>query len=201
MVCLSADNRFVYVPDLGADRIHIFQFDPENGKLLPNTPASAVVQPGSGPRHMTIHPNGRFVYLINELDNTVDVFRRDAETGGLEALQRLPTLPEGYEGGPSYCADIHLSPDGRYLYGSNRGHDSIVIYAVDQQTGELSLVGHEPTRGDFPRNFTISPNGSFLYIANQNSSNITVFKRNADTGEMTFLREFGAPTPVCLKMQ
>lgn len=200
MVYLSADNRFVYAPDKGTDRVNIFRLDLEAGKLIPNTPAFAAVQPGAGPRHMTIHPNGRFTYLINELDATVNVFLRDSTSGSLEEIQRIGTLPADYDQPGNYCADLHLSPDGHFLYGSNRGHDSIVIYAVDAQSGRLSLVGHEPTRGEFPRNFTISPDGRFIYVANQNSDNITLFERDADTGKMTYLREFRVPSPVCLKM-
>lgn len=201
MTYISSDNRFVYVPDKGTDRVNIFRLDVEAGRLIPNTPAYVTVQPGAGPRHMTIHPNGRFTYLINELDATIDFFLRDTITGALEVVQRIRTLPADYSGPDNYCAEISLSPDGRFLYGSNRGHDSIVIYTVDPATGRLTLVGFESTRGEFPRNFMISPDGRFVYVANQNTDNITVFERDALTGKMKYLREFQVPTPVCLIMQ
>jgi len=200
MVCLSPDNRFVYIPDKGADRIHIFWMDLEDGRLVPATYPSVKVQPGAGPRHMTFHPNNRFAYLINELDATVNAYSWDPSTGMLEEFQSISTLPENFESSENYCADIHISPDGRFLYGSNRGHDSIVIYAIDQENGELTLVGHEATRGEFPRNFLVSPEGGFLYVANQNTDNITIFERNADRGTLTYNGQFRIPTPVCLKV-
>lgn len=199
MVCLSPDNRYAYVPDKGTDRINIFWMDLDDGRLVPAGTPFVEVAPGAGPRHMTFHPNNRMAYLINELDNTVYGFTWDPATGRLNEFQRISTLPGDFEG-ESYCADIHISPDGRFLYGSNRGHDSIVAYSIDEESGELTLVGHYPTQGEFPRNFMISPNGNFLYAANQNTDNITIFQRDADTGELSYSGQFRVPTPVCLKV-
>ena len=200
MICLSPDNELVYVPDKGSDRIWAFRLDHQRGALIPAPAAGAEVQPGAGPRHLTVHPSGRFAYRINELDNTVNAYTRAAGSGALTELQRISTLPDHFEG-KSYCADIHVSPDGRFLYGSNRGHDSIVIYAIDADSGRLTLVGHEATRGEFPRNFMISPNGNYLYVANQNSDNIVAFQRDAKSGELTLQTQYGVPTPVCLTVR
>jgi len=200
MICLSPDNQFVYVPDKGSDRIWAFRLDLQQGELLPAADPYVEVQPAAGPRHMTFHPSGQYAYLINELDNTVNVYAWDAASGSLSELQSISTLPAGFEEA-SYCADIHVSPDGRFLYGSNRGHDSIVIYAVDAASGRLSLVGHEATRGEVPRNFMISPNGNYLYVANQNSDNIVAFQRDKKSGELTLKTQYGVPTPVCLTVR
>lgn len=200
MVCISPDNRYAYVPDKGADRIHIFWMDLEDGRLVPATQPGVTVQPGAGPRHMTFHPNNRFAYLINELDATINAYTWNPSTGVLEEFQSISTLPDGFDSSENACADIHISPDGRFLYGSNRGHDSIVIYAVDQESGQLTLVGHEATRGEFPRNFMISPDGAYLYVANQNTDNITIFERDPEKGTLTYNGQFRLPTPVCLKV-
>lgn len=183
-VNLDFDNRHAYVADLGTDQVIIYDIAAEPGKLLTNSPASAKVDGGSGPRHLTFHPSGRYAYLINEMGNTVTAFTYDAETGGLSALQTLSTLPEDFDG-RSTTADIHVSPSGRFLYGSNRGHDSIVVYQIDVETGMLSTVQHVSTEGRTPRNFAIDPTGTYLLVANQDSDNIVVFRIDPETGVLS----------------
>ncbi len=168
--------------------------------MTPNEQPWVCTQPGAGPRHFTFHPNRKFAYVINELDSTVIAFSYDRESGRLETLQTISTLPEGYEG-TNYPADIHCSPSGEFLYGSNRGHDSIVIYKIDEETGKLSLVGHEPTRGSFPRNFAIDPTGRYLLAANQKSDDLVVFRINSETGTLKPTgEETKVPTPACIKI-
>lgn len=194
---LAPDERFLYVPDLGADRIYIYQIDTVAGRLLPAEPAFCALPPGAGPRHLVFHPTLPFVYVINELDNTITQLQRDAENGHLSVLASTPTLPEGAKEA-SFCADIHLTPDGRYLYGSNRGHDSLVGFRIDPQTGQLSLIGHTPVRGSFPRNFAIHPDGKWLLVANQKSDNIVAY-RIQDDGTLSFQWEKSSPSPVCIQ--
>jgi 6-phosphogluconolactonase len=155
---------------------------------------------GSGPRHFVFHPNARFAYSINELASTIAAYSYDSATGQLELLQIAPALPEGYAG-HSHCADIHVHPSGRFLYGSNRGHDSIVIYGIDPTTGQLSTIGHEPTLGQTPRNFTPDPSGQYLLVANQDSDTIVTFRIDLDTGRLAPTGHVATcPTPCVLKM-
>jgi 6-phosphogluconolactonase len=154
---------------------------------------------GAGPRHFTFHPSGRYAYVINELDATLTAFAYDAEHGSLETIQTVSTLPGGFQG-DSFCADIHLTPDGRFLYGSNRGHDSIAIFAVDPATGRLTAAGHEATGGHWPRNFAVDPSGAFLLAANQRSNTIVPFRIDRETGMLTPTGHVTeTPAPVCLK--
>jgi 6-phosphogluconolactonase len=198
-IVVDPSNRYVYAADLGIDKIMIYKFDSDKGKLTPNDQPWVSTQPGAGPRHFTFHPNEKFAYVINELDSTIVAFSYDGESGRLKPIQTVSTLPEGYEG-INYPADIHVSPSGRFLYGSNRGHDSIVIYRIDEETGRLSLIGHESTRGQFPRNFAIDPTGDFLLAANQNSNNIVGFRIDQETGLLEPTgEETRVPTPVCIK--
>lgn len=193
-------NKFVFVADLGIDKIMIYKLDLENGKLIPNDIPSLDLASGAGPRHFVFHPNGQFAYVIQELNSTISAMSYDSTRGALELLQTVPALPEGYTG-DSHCADLHVAPSGKFLYGSNRGHDSIVIYAIDENTGRLSYVGHQSTKGKTPRNFAIDPTGAFLLAANQDSDTIVTFRIDPQTG---LLAETGniapVPTPVCLKM-
>ncbi|MDP6111003.1 MAG: lactonase family protein [Planctomycetota bacterium] len=195
---IDNSNRHALCSDLGIDKVMIYKLDLENGKLVPA--GHAPIQPGAGPRHLDFHPNGKFIYVINELDNMMNVLNYNAETGETSDVEHVPTLPADF-GGDSYTADVHISADGRFLYGSNRGHNSIVIYSVDADTGKITLVGHEPTQGDHPRNFCIDPSGQFLFAANQNNDNIVPFRIDQETGE---LNETGHITevnkPVCVKM-
>jgi 6-phosphogluconolactonase len=201
--CIQADptNRFVYISDLGIDKIMIYKLDAENGRLDPNTTPSLDLPPGTGPRHFVFHPNGQFAYVIGELSSSITVLAVDSDTGSLKALQSVPALPEGVDPASSHCSDIQVHPSGKFIYGGNRGHDSIVIYAVDNETGHLTYRGHQPTFGSTPRNFTIDPTGTFLLVGNQNSDTIVTFRIDLQTGA---LRETGnvasVPTPVCLKM-
>jgi 6-phosphogluconolactonase len=197
-IVLSPDDRFAYVSDLGTDKIMIYNIDYKNGKLLPNEIPFMTVEEGSGPRHFTFHPNGKFAYVINELNNSITTFEFNSKSGELTKIENITTLPTNFEGA-SQTADIHISPDGKYLYGSNRGHDSIVAFKIDPNSGKLTLIEHESTQGSFPRNFMISDNGKLLYVANQNSDNIVAFKIESD-GALKAIDQIKVATPVCLKM-
>lgn len=192
-------NTFALVCDLGLDKVMIYRLDLENGKLLPHTEPFASLHPGAGPRHLDFHPNGHFVYVINELDATLTAFTWEAQTGQMRELQTVSTLPRGFSG-PKSCADVHVHPNGKFLYGSNRGHDSLAIFAVDETTGRLELIGHESTRGKTPRNFVIDPSGDYLLVANQDSSTVAVFRINLQSGKLDLNGDLtDIPTPVCLK--
>jgi 6-phosphogluconolactonase len=192
-------QKFVYAVDLGIDKVNIYKFDPENGKLLQNDPPFFEAEPGSGPRHMAFHPNAKFAYLISELNNKIIALSIDGVSGGLTKLEEYSALPKDYEG-TSYCADIHVHPNGKFLYGSNRGDNSIVIFKIDEVSGKLNLVGHEQTQGDWPRNFVIDPSGKFLLVANQKSNDVMVFKINLSTGELIFINQIiTVPSPACVK--
>lgn len=198
-ITLSADNRFAYAADLGLDRVLIYAFNADQGKITPAAQPWVRVHPGAGPRHFDFHPNGRYAYVINELDSTITTFACDAAGGGLIELQSLPTLPAAFEG-RSHCADVHVHPSGNFVYGSNRGHDSIAIFAIDPNSGLLTAVGHESTQGKIPRNFVIDPTGTFLLAANQNTDNVVVFRIDQSSGKLAPTGDsLDVPTPVCLK--
>jgi len=192
-------NRYAFVPDLGLDKVMIYQFDAEAGKLVPNEHQPWIsVLPGAGPRQLVFHPTGQFAFLINELNSTMTAYRYDAERGSLRELNTLSTLPEGFSG-QSTCAEVQIAPSGKFLYGSNRGHDSIAIFAIDDQ-GQIRVVGHESTRGKIPRNFEISPGGDFLAAANQDTNNVVMFRVDQDTGALTATgEEVAVGTPVCVR--
>jgi len=196
---VSPSNRVVAIADLGLDRVWLFTLDRKNGKLIPHDQPFVKLADGAGPRHTTWSADGRFLYVMNELNSTVNVLDYSLLDDRFTIAQTITTLPAGYTEKNS-TADIHLSPDGRFLYGSNRGHNSIVMYAVDQATGKLTFLGHHPTEGDFPRNFAVAPTGKFVYVANQNTGNISVHKRNEKSGLLTFTgQSFPVPTPVCIE--
>ena len=198
-VVLDEVNRYAFVPDLGLDKIMIYRFDSIRGKLEPNDEPWVKVRAGAGPRHFAFHPDGRYAYLINELDSTLVAFAYDEENGTLREIQTVLTLPRDFVGA-STCADVHVSPSGRFVYGSNRGHNSIVIFRIDQRTGELTYVGHESTRGETPRNFAIDPTGRFLLVANQDTDTIVMFRIDQQTGRLSPTGYFTkVPTPVCVK--
>jgi 6-phosphogluconolactonase len=198
-VTLDASNRFAFVPDLGLDRLMAYRFDPRRGMLEPNAVPWIKMKPGAGPRHVCLHPGGRFAYLINELNSTVAALSYDDRAGAFEYLQGISTLPEGFRG-DSTCADIQVSPCGRFVYASNRGHDSIAIYRIDSASGTLSVVGHQPTQGRTPRSFGIDPGGRFLLAANQDSDSIVSFRIDADSGKLHPTGHVTqVPTPVCVK--
>ncbi len=196
-VFVDPTGQYVLTPDLGTDKIMIFKVDTEQGKLIPASPAFVETEPGAGPRHLVFYPGGKAFYGINELNNTITLFRFDPATGVATREQSVSTLPKDFTGN-SFTADIHLTPDGRFLYGSNRGHNSIAIFGVNPDDQSLTALGHQPTLGDFPRNFVIDPPGQRLYVANQNSDNIVQFLIDAQTGLLTEEVQYRVPTPVCL---
>jgi 6-phosphogluconolactonase len=197
--CILPDptNRFAVAVDLGQDKLFLYQMDLENGKLRKHTEVK--VSPGAGPRHLTFHPNGQFAYLINELNSTLIAYRYASRKGAFEELQSVPTLPLDFRG-ENLCADIHISPSGKYLYGSNRGHDSIVCFLIDQMSGELTYQNHTSTGGREPRNFAMDPSGSFLLAANQKTNNIVTFRIDPESGALFKTEhEVEVSMPVCLK--
>ncbi|WP_410513233.1 lactonase family protein [Paenibacillus sp. BR2-3] len=191
----DSSGERVWVCDLGLDQILLYRM--EEGQLI--THSEVNLPPGSGPRHLALHPTGKWVYLVNELNNTVTVFTNDEVFGGLNILQHMDTLPEQYiAGSDDTAADIHISPCGRFLYASNRGHDSIVLFHIDTTSGFLTAVDWQTSGGRTPRNFAI--NGNFLLVANQNSGNITSFSIDSDNGRLIPTgNELAMQTPVCIK--
>jgi len=197
MVVLSPDNRFLLVADLGGDRVFVYRFDERSGKLTLNAPPGGVLPPGSGPRHIAFSRDGKLLYVLNELKDTVTTFRWDASKGTLESTDTLSALPAAYTG-PKSGAEIEVHPTGKFLYTSNRGHDSIAIFSIAAD-GKLTPSGHELTRGKTPRNFTIDPSGKFLLAANQDSSTIAVFRIDEKTGKLTPAGDpVAVPNPVAI---
>jgi len=197
---LDASNRYVFVPDLGLDRLMIYRFDADKGKLEAHEQPWLETASGAGPRHFVLHPGGGFAYLINELDSTIVSMEYDGQRGRLRAIQTVSTLPESFEGNSS-CADIQVHPSGRFLYGSNRGHDSIITFKIDPQSGRLNYLGHESTRGKTPRNFLIDPSARFLFAANQDTDNVVHFNIDPRSGRLAPSgHQTDAPTPVCIKI-
>lgn len=197
-IVLSPKEEFVLAVDLGIDKVITYSIGGKKGIL--NNVSEFNITPGAGPRHITFHKNKKFAFVINELNSTITSCLFDAKMGSLSLIQTVNTLPTGFTD-KNYCADIHVSPDGKFLYGSNRGHDSIVIFEINEKSGELSYVGHNSVKGNFPRNFMIDPTGKFLLAANQNSNNIVVFKIDQETGKLRANGvEVEVSKPVCLKM-
>jgi 6-phosphogluconolactonase len=199
-VDLDTANRFAFVSDLGLDKLFVYAFDPVQGTLKAHTPPSVALAKGAGPRHFTFDRRERFAYAINELNSTVTVFAYDAKAGTLAEVESVPTLPAGVKVANS-TAEIAVRPDGKFLYASNRGHDSLAIFAVHPETGRLTASGHQPTLGKAPRHFAIDPSGSYLLAANQNSDSIVVFRIDAAKGTLEPVgKPFRVPKPVCLLM-
>jgi 6-phosphogluconolactonase len=197
---LSNDNAFLFVSDLGIDKVKVYAVDYNKKKLNAIPDSDGVVSPGSGPRHATVHDNSKHAYVINELSSTVTVFNLENSSGKLTPIQTISTIPEDYNG-TNYCADIHIHPSGSYLYGSNRGHNSLAIFKIDTETGKLSIIGHKSTYGEWPRNFLIDPAGEYIFVANQNTDNIVLFTVTQDTGLLEKIdSEIQVPKPVCLKI-
>lgn len=196
---LSPDNRFLFVPDLGTDKIMIYHFNAKTGKLKAAKMPFAQTKPAAGPRHFTFHATGKFAYIMEELSGSVTAFRYTAKSGRLKAVQNISSVPAGFTG-QAGSADIHLSDDGRFLYASNRGEsNTIAIYTVDPSTGKLSLAGHQSVLGKGPRNFSITPDGKHLIVANQGTDEMVIFKRNTETGLLTDTgKRIGVPNPVCI---
>ncbi len=180
-VVLTPDNRFAVVADLGLDKLLVYRFDAEKGKLTADDPPYGVVKAGSGPRHIAFHPNGRWAYVISEIGNIITTFDWDGDKGSFHELQTVSTLPKDFKG-ENTTAEVVVHPKGRYVYGSNRGHDSIAVYAVDPGKGVLTAIEDVPTLGKEPRNFALDPTGAYLFAANQNSNTIVVFKVNPSNG-------------------
>jgi 6-phosphogluconolactonase len=197
---LDAANRFAFVADLGLDKVLIYRFDGASGKLTANDPPSVSVAPGAGPRHFALHPSGKFAYVINEIANTVTAFSYDASGGRLQEIQSIGTLPDDFKG-TSHTAEVVVHPSGKFVYGSNRGHDSLAIFAIDAATGKLTAAGHEPTGGKTPRNFAIDPSGKWLLAENQGSGTIVVLAIDPKTGALRpTSHKLDVPSPVCVRM-
>lgn len=207
MILFDLAEHYVLAVDLGIDAILVYHLDTATGKLVPHditTTTGAMVQSagpthsGAGPRHLAFHPNGRYAYVVNELDGTMTVFTYYADAGMLQPVQTVSTLPDGSDGRRS-CAEIAVHPSGRFVYGSNRGHDSIAIFAIDEATGHVTPRGQTPTGGKEPRSFAIDPTGTFLLAANQHSDTVVTFRIDPSTGALIPTEHVAqVPTPVCL---
>jgi 6-phosphogluconolactonase len=193
-------ERFAVVCDLGMDRIVVYQLDRATGKLVLNDPPGIAAKPGAGPRHLAFHRSGRIAFVINEINSTLTSYYFNQTFGSLQAIDTYPTLPVGFSGSNS-TADVHVTPDGKYVYGSNRGHDSLAIYAVDQSSGKLTPLGFQSTLGRTPRNFTIDPTGTFILAANQDSDDIVTFRIDPTTGQLTPTGAVAhSPSPTCVRI-
>jgi 6-phosphogluconolactonase len=198
---VDAANRFVCVADLGIDKVMVYRLDPDKGTITANDPPAGHVEPGSGPRHFAFHPNGKNAYVINEIKLTVTAFQYDADKGVLTPQQTITTLPEGVTDRKGMStAEVQVHPSGKFLYGSNRGHNSIAIFSIDSATGKLTAAGHQGQGIKTPRNFGIDPTGNYLLVANQSGDSVIVFRINQSTGQLEptgSTVEVGAP--VCVK--
>jgi len=198
-VTLTPDEKYLCAVDLGLDEILVYNFGNKNGALSLAEKDTLEVKKGSGPRHMEFHPDGRFAYLITELSSEVVVLEYSEKNVLFKKIQTISTLPEGFNG-KSYCAAIHISPDGNYIYASNRGHDSIAVYKIDKTSGKLSYIEHSSTLGKFPRDFAIHPSGKYIIAANQHSGTVVPFSVNTETGKLKQAGDIiSIPDPVCVK--
>ena len=177
-------GRFIVVPDKGLDKVFIYRLDTARGKLVPANPPDVAARSGAAPRHVDFHPTQPYAYVINELDSTITAYHFDPEKGALRPIQIVTTLPSTYTG-DNTGAEIAVAPSGRFLYGSNRGHDSIALFAIEPSTGLLTSIGWEPTQGRTPRFFGLDPSGSYLHAANQNSDTVVIFRINQMTGKLS----------------
>jgi 6-phosphogluconolactonase len=197
---LDSANRFAFVADLGLDHVKVYRFGAEKGTLAPNDPAYVAVEPGAGPRHFAFHPDGKHAYVINEMQLTVTAFDYDSEHGVLKPIQSISTLPKGYEGKGLSTAEVQVHPSGKFLYGSNRGQNSIAIFTIDQASGKLTHVGNQGDQIKTPRNFGIDPTGQYLIAANQDGDSLVVFKIDQETGDLKPTgQKVEVPMPVCVK--
>jgi 6-phosphogluconolactonase len=193
---ISTDNQRVYVPDLGLDHIRIYRLDPSTSKLTPNDPPFVKGAPGQGPRHMVFDRHEKFAYLLNEIKPVISVYSRDPANGNLHLVESVPTLPSDFSK-ENTGAEIRLDPAGKFLYASNRGADTIQVFAVDSSTGKIKQVQSVPTGGKEPRGFALDPTGKLLLVGNQKSNSLVVFKVDGATGKLTSTgRQFEVPTPV-----
>jgi len=198
-VILDHANRRAFAADLGIDRVMVYAFNRDTGALAPAEQPEIVMKPGAGPRHMDFSPDGKTLYVVNELSSTVTALSYDVESGSLKELQTVSTLPASFRE-ENTCADIHVHPTGRFVYASNRGYDSIAVFAVDKPRGKLRLVQHQSTLGKSPRNFALDPAGRFLLAANQRSDSIVVMKIDEAEGTLTATQDVTSmPSPVCIR--
>ncbi|MFO7903235.1 MAG: lactonase family protein [Pirellulaceae bacterium] len=198
----SPDNRFVFVPDLGMDKVVIYRLDVEQAGLTPH--GSGQCPPGGGPRHMKFHTSGEFIYVLNELELSVTVFEYDSQAGRMTALQTIPTVSEADKAKEEFvsASEIRVHPSGQFVYAANRGHDTITAFRTQSGGGKLALVECEPMRGSWPRNFNIDPTGKWLLAAGRDSNNIAVFSIDSETGELTYTRNMAmVPTPICVAIE
>jgi 6-phosphogluconolactonase len=189
---IDPTNRFVLVGDLGLDKVFVYRFNARDGSMQPNEPPFVKVAPGAGSRHLAFHPNGRFVYVLTEMGSTVIAYAWDSVRGTLTEIETVSTLPDGFKG-VNNCAEIGVHPNGKFLYASNRGHDSLAVFGIDARTGRLTLVEHVPTQGNSPRNFAFDPTARWLLVTNHGSDNAVVFRIDENTGRLT---ETGPPVSV-----
>jgi 6-phosphogluconolactonase len=193
-------NHFLFVPDLGSDQVVIYKLDPEKCGLTPH--GAGHCPPGSGPRHLVFHPNGRYAYVVNELKITVTAFRYDPAAGTLEEIQTIESLPQKDKKLPSTAAEIYIHPSGRFLYASTRNDDTITTFKVDPDSGRLTFVEREPIRGSHPRSFNLDPSGKWLLAAGRDSNTISVFRIDQTTGRLVFNNQIvNSPSPICIEMQ
>lgn len=195
----SPDNRFVFVPDLGMDKVVIYKLDVDGADLTPH--GFGQNPPGGGPRHMKFHTSGKFIYVLNELELSVTVFAYDAEQGTMTPIQTIPTVSEEAKAKETFvsASEIRVHPSGKFVYAANRGHDTITAFLVNQATGKLALIEIEPIRGGWPRNFNIDPTGKWLLAAGRDSNTLAVFAIDTETGELTYTRTMVmVPTPICV---
>jgi len=195
---MSPDNRFAFAADLGLDKVLVYRLDGETGKLMANDPPSVKVAPGAGPRHFSFHPSGKFAFVINELASTITTFAYDTEKGVLTETQTITTLPADFTETNS-TAEVLVHPSGKFVYGSNRGHNSIAAFSFDDKSGKLTPLEHESTQGEIPRNFGIDPTGTFLIACNQKTGNVAVLRIAADGSLSPTGHGVEMPAPMCVK--
>ena len=199
--CIETDHgdRYAIAADLGLDRLLVYHFDSRSGALTPNQPPFAEVKPGSGPRHFAFDPTGRFLYLVDEMGSTIYSFSYDSSQGVLRPLQNISSLPKSFQG-ENDAAEIAVHPTGKFLYASNRGHDSIAVFAIDPVKHTLTPVEDVPTQGKFPRSFGLTPDGAYMFVANQKSDNVVIFRIDQETGRLTPTgQSLKVTSPVCVK--
>ncbi len=196
---LSPDQRFAFVDDLGLNELLVYKYDATKGTLSPNDPPYAMLDPGIGPRHFVLAPSGKFAYVVAEMGSSVTAFSIDLKAGTLKKLQTISALPKDYKG-ENDDAEIHIHPNGKFLYASNRGHNSIAVFAIDPAKGTLTQVEDVPTQGEIPRSFELDPTGKFLFAENEKSDSIVIFRIDANTGRLTpTVEKIDVPSPVDVK--
>jgi 6-phosphogluconolactonase len=197
VINFDPSGKYVLAPDLGVDKIYVYRFDAATRSLSDGDPATVAVTPGSGPRHLTFDPSGKFAYLVTEMGGTVVAYSWDANKGQLHFLQTVSTLPADFLG-YNKSAEVRILPNGKFLYASNRGPDTLAIFAREESKGTLKLTGFESTKGRGPRDFAIDPTGQFLFAANQDTDNVEVFRIDQETGALTPMNDLKVPTPICV---